>query len=213
LAKDEMAEATTAEGPARALILASASATRAELLRRAGLVFEVEVSPVDEAEMKRSLRTERAPARDAALTLARLKAERVSARHPAAFVVGADQLLVCEGEWFDKPPDMRAARAQLLSLRGREHELVTAVCVACDGAPIWHHLEAPRLAMRAFSDAFLEAYLERLGPTVCEVVGAYRLEDIGAQLFERVEGDWFAILGLPVMPLLAFLREHGLVER
>ncbi len=208
-----MAEATTAERPARSLILASASATRAELLERAGLAFEVEVSLIDEAEMKRSLRAERASARDAALALARLKAERVSARHPVAFVIGADQLLVCGHEWFDKPADMMAAREQLRALRGREHELVTAVCIACDGAPIWHHLEVPRLVMRAFSDAFLEAYLERLGPTVCEAVGTYRLEGIGAQLFERVEGDWFAILGLPVVPLLAFLREHGLVER
>jgi septum formation protein len=128
-------------------------------------------------------------------------------------VLGADQMLVLEGQAFDKPRNRAEAAAQLKLLRGRTHELVTAAVIVRDGAPIWRCVSEPRLTMRNFSDAFLESYLDRIGQTAFASVGAYQLEGLGAQLFERTEGDWFAILGLPLLPVLAFLRERGVAER
>jgi septum formation protein len=128
-------------------------------------------------------------------------------------VLGADQVLVLDGQAFDKPRDRAGAAAQLKLLRGRTHELVTAAVIVREGAPIWRYVSEPRLTMRKFSDAFLESYLDRIGQTAFASVGAYQLEGLGAQLFERAEGDWFAILGLPLLPVLAFLREHGVIER
>jgi septum formation protein len=122
-------------------------------------------------------------------------------------------MLVCDGAWFDKPADAQEARGQLLALRGRRHELVSAVCVMRDGETLWHRVERPALTMRAFSEAFLDDYLARAGSDVLGSVGAYRLEKIGIQLFQRIEGDYFAILGLPLLPLLEFLREHGVIGR
>lgn len=174
--------------------------------------FSIVPAAVDEVEVKRSLRAEGASAVDAAVALAALKAAQVSRNHPQALVIGADQLLECDGLWFDKPARKADARAQLQALRGRAHDLCTAVCVVREEARLWHHVERPRLAMRAFSDEFLESYLRSLGGAALEAVGAYRLEGRGAQLFERVEGDYFAVLGLPLLPLLAFLRGHGVVQ-
>ena len=128
-------------------------------------------------------------------------------------MIGADQLLVCEGRWFDKPPDMVAARAQLLALRGRPHELMTAMVCWRGGQRVWQHLARPRLTMRGFSDAFLDAYLALEGEAVLGSVGAYRLEGPGVQLFDAVEGEHSAILGLPLLPLLDFLRGHGVLLR
>jgi septum formation protein len=136
---------------------------------------------------------------------------RVSSRRPGVLVIGADQMLVCSGEWFDKPTHRDDARAHLLALRGRAHELVTAASVARDGAVLWRALERPRLVMRRFSDTFVEAYLDAIGDAAFASVGAYQLEGRGVQLFAVVEGDFFAILGLPLLPLLDFLRGHGLV--
>jgi septum formation protein len=194
-----------------ALILASGSAIRAELLARAGLSVTSEPAAVDEDAIKASFRAERADPATCATALAEAKAERVGRRHPGALVIGADQILVCNGVWFDKPPDRAHARAQLQALRGRGHELVTAVCVSRDGAVLWRHVDRPRLTMRRFSEEFLDAYLERAGEGVLSSVGAYQLEGLGAQLFAKVEGDFFAILGLPLLPLLDFLRGHGAV--
>ena len=150
--------------------------------------------------------------RETARALASLKARRVSAGAPGAFVIGADQLLVCGEEWFDKPVDVEDARGQLKRLRGRRHTLVTAVCVVRDEAEIWSDVACPQLTMRPFSDTFLERYLARAGDGILACVGGYEAEGLGAQLLAKIEGDWFAVLGLPLMPLLAFLREHGLVE-
>jgi septum formation protein len=195
------------------LVLASGSAIRADLLRRAGVDFAVETAAVDDAAIKQSFHAERLPAADCAVALAEAKASRVSRRHPGALVIGADQMLVCDGAWYDKPRDRAAARDELRSLRGKRHELVGAVCVVRDGERLWHVVERSVLTMRRFSDSFLDAYLDAAGNTVLASVGAYQLEGLGVQLFERVEGDFFAILGLPLLPLLAFLRGHGAVRQ
>jgi septum formation protein len=193
------------------LILASASKARRAVLEGAGLRFETRIAGVDEAAIKEAAQAEGISPDEAALILADAKAERVAARAPDALVIGADQLLVCDGAWFDKPPDMAAARAHLQRLRGRRHELVTALVVHRGGRRIWQHMAKPRLTMRDFSDAFLEAYLAAEGEVLLSSVGAYRLEGHGAQLFDRIEGDQPAILGLPLLPLLGFFRQHGVL--
>jgi septum formation protein len=192
------------------LILASTSQSRRELLTNAGLKFEIKPPGVDEDEVKLSLLAQKADAIAVATTLAELKATRVSARHPEAFTIGGDSTLSCEGRLFDKPPTMEAAREQLHALSGKTHELVSSVVVARGGVRIWHHTERARLTMRPFSEAFLDAYLAEAGDTVLSSVGAYRLESVGANLFSEIEGDYFTILGLPLLPLLSFLAGHGI---
>lgn len=181
------------------------------MLEAVGLVFEVDAPRVDEEAAKLSLRAEGLRPRDQADALAELKALSIS-RSRAGFVIGADQMLAVEGDVLDKPKDADEARAHLLRLRGRTHELVTAAVVAREGAIIWRHIDTPKLRMRAFSDAFLDDYLARAGADVLHSVGAYQLEGLGGQLFERVEGDYFSVLGLPLLPLLTFLREHEIVR-
>jgi len=191
------------------LILASQSPARAALLRAAGLSFEAKPAPIDEAAIKTSFRQDGEEPAACALTLADLKAARL--RDPDSLIIGADQLLVCDGDWFDKPSDLVAARAHLLRLRGREHTLVTAIVVHRAGETIWHHVATPRLLMRRFTDPFLEAYLAAEGDALLSSVGAYRLEGLGIHLFERIEGEHAAILGLPLLALLGFLRQHGVL--
>jgi septum formation protein len=190
------------------LMLASASLSRRELLANAGLAFEIEVSGVDEDEAKLSLATERAPPQAIAEALAEMKAQRVSSRHRDAMVIGGDSMLACNGRLFDKPPTLDAARHQLLALSGQTHDLFSSVVVARAGVRLWHHTERARLTMRAFDESFVDAYLARAGDTVLSSVGAYRLEGLGAHLFSRIEGDYFTILGLPLLPLLSFLAGH-----
>jgi septum formation protein len=197
--------------PEPPLILASASSSRRNLLAAAGLCFKVEPARLDEAAVKRAARADGRDAADAALALADLKAAQVAGQNPAALVIGADQILLCDGTWFDKPEDQAAARVQLATLRGRSHTLATAVVCHRGGTRAWHHIAEPRLTMRDFSDAFLDAYLAAEGDAVTSTVGAYRLEERGAHLFERIDGDHAAILGLPLLPLLCFLRHHGLL--
>jgi septum formation protein len=200
-------------GTTAPLILASASAIRAELLRRAGLSFDVENAAIDEAEIKASFRAAGHEAAECAAALAEAKASWVARRHPGILVIGADQMLVCDNSWFDKPASLGEAALHLRALRGRRHELVTAACICRDGQRLWHIVERPALTMRAFSEAFLAAYLEHSGSDLLGSVGAYRLEEGGVQLFSRIDGDYFSILGLPLLPLLEFLRGHGVVER
>lgn len=195
------------------LVLASASATRLRLLAEAGVAAIAEPADIAESEIIASLRAEGALAGECAAALAEAKASRVSARHPGALVIGADQILDCEGEWLEKPRDLDAARAQLRRLRGKPHALLSAVAAVRDGGRLWHALDRAELLMRPFGDAFLDDYLARTGSEVLHSVGAYRLEGLGAQLFERVEGDFFTILGLPLLPLLGFLRQQGLLLR
>ena len=198
-------------GAAPAVVLASASATRAVILQQSGVRFTVDTAAVDETEIKRSLRGEGANAGHAAETLAGLKASRVAKHHPDALVIGADQILVCDDVWFEKPVDAAAARRDLAALRGRSHRQVTSVCVVRNDMFLWQHTESARLLMRDFSDDFLDRYLRDAGDSVLDCVGAYRLESLGAQLFSKIEGDYFSILGLPLLPLLGFLRGHGAV--
>lgn len=194
------------------LILASQSLSRRALLEGAGLSFEAMPAAVDEAAIKEAARAEGHTAADTAILLADAKAARIARRHPEATVIGADQLLVCEGEWFDKPADLAAARDHLHRLRNRAHELVTAVVVWRNGKRAWHHLATPRLAMRDFSEAFLDEYLAREGGFVTQSVGAYRLEGMGIQLMRDIRGEHTAILGLPLLPLLAYLRDAGVLH-
>ncbi len=193
------------------VVLASGSPTRRALLRASGVVFTVRPVAVDEAAIKAAMRADGADAAETAMALADAKAAR--AHDPAALVIGADQLLVCEGEWFDKPADLAVARAQLLKLRGRRHELVTAVTCWREGRPVWHHVAWPALVMRTFSDAFLDEYLAAEGEALLLSVGCYRLEGLGVQLFDGVKGEHAAILGLPLLPLLGFLRQHGVARQ
>lgn len=191
------------------LILASASEARATLLRNAGVRVEVDPARIDEDEVKAALRSEGVRARDQADVLAEMKALSVSRTRPGALVLGADQILDLEGCAFDKPADRNEARDHLLSLRGRRHELLSAAVIARDGAPIWRHIGRARLQMRPFTEAFLDDYLEWVGDDVVKTVGGYMLEGVGAQLFTRVDGDYFTILGLPLIETLGFLRLHG----
>jgi septum formation protein len=193
------------------LVLASTSTSRRTLLEHAGVRFSVVASMVDEAEVKRGAAAESASAEATALLLAELKAARAARRDLEALVIGCDQLLVCENRWFDKPADRTEARAQLAALRGRSHELVTAVVCHRGGQRVWHHLSRPRLTMRTFSDAFLDAYVEHEGDALTTTVGAYRLEGLGVHLFAQVTGEHSAILGLPLLPLLDFLRQQGVL--
>ncbi|HTR18299.1 MAG TPA: nucleoside triphosphate pyrophosphatase [Acetobacteraceae bacterium] len=189
------------------LILASASPTRRALLEVAGVPVEIRPAAVDEESIKHAARAEDVAPEQTALLLADIKAKRI--REPDALIIGADQLLVCEGTWFDKPADLAAAEAQLRALRGRTHTLHTAVVCVRDGTRIWQHVATPRLTMRDFSDAFLESYLRAEGEALLGSVGAYRIEGPGIQLFDAIEGEHSAILGLPLLPLLGFLRQHG----
>lgn len=198
--------------PVPSVVLASASAARAGMLTRGGVPFVKDASSVDEDEIKRAMRAEGASADDLAVALAEMKARQVGRRHPGAFVIGSDQVLVCEDRWYDKPPDRQTARDQLLSLRGKTHMLISAVMVMRDGERLWHHIGRARLTVRPFGEEFLESYLDAAGDAILSSVGAYQLEGLGAQLFSRVEGDYFTILGMPLLPLLDFLRNHGVVK-
>ena len=191
------------------LILASASSARENLLRSAGLAFKACPSHVDEARLKISKKLEGAEA--TALALAELKAGYISAKTPENLVIGGDQLLDCHGTWLDKARDREDARRQLKLLRARDHRLATAVCVMQGSVVLWSHVGMPRLKMRNFSDDFIEQYLDIAGKEAFGCVGAYRLEGLGAQLFEEIEGDYFTILGLPLLPLMDFLRGRGML--
>ena len=190
------------------IILASKSAARRAVLDGAGVPYEAAVAGVDEETVKSSLLAAGHGPRDVADALAELKAIRVS-RSKSGFVIGSDQTLDLDGTLYDKADDIDAARERLKLLRGKTHRLHSAVVVAKEGAPIWREVVTASLTMRDFSDAFLEDYLKAEGPHALGSVGCYRLEGPGAQLFSKIEGDYFAILGLPLMGLLDLLRQHG----
>jgi nucleoside triphosphate pyrophosphatase len=191
----------------RPLVLASKSEIRRALLADAGIPVDVSPADIDERGIEQCATTR--DAGDIALVLARAKAQAIAARLPGRLVLGADQTLALGERRFSKPADRAAACDQLKALRGQTHELHTAVALARDGAIAFEHREVARLTMRAFSDGFLESYLDAMGGAVTASVGGYQLEKAGVQLFERIDGDHFVILGLPLVALLAYLRRAG----
>jgi septum formation protein len=191
------------------VVLASASPIRAELLRLAGVRFEIEAAAVDEAAIRESLSAEGASAAETADALAEAKAMRVGRRRPDDLVIGADQILDLDGRWLEKPGTLENARLQLAELSGHTHTLVSAAVVVQGGQRLWGFADTARLAMRRLDAAAIDAYLAEAGPGVLAAVGSYEIERIGVRLFERVDGDHFTILGLPLLPLLAVLRRHG----
>lgn len=194
-----------------ALILASASPGRAQILRNAGVSFDVVPARVDEEAMKDSLLANKTPHQNIADALAEMKAIKISNAHPAAMVLGADQVLSFQGRLVSKCADMTSARALLASLRGHSHDLYSAVVLAKGGQPVWRHVAKASLWMRNTSDALLDEYLAQGGQDLLGRVGCYGIEDRGIQLFERIEGDYFSILGLPLLPVLNVLRQHGVL--
>jgi len=195
-----------------AIILASASLARQAILKNAGLTVSSQPAGIDERAAEEPLIKSGAGADDLAQALAMIKARHVSEQHPADLVIGADQVLEIEGERLSKPADMTAARRQLLKLAGKAHHLHSAVACCRDGAVIWQHMETVRLTMRPLTPAEIGRYLAKVGASALTSVGAYQIEGPGIQLFERIEGDYFAILGLPLLPLLTFLRARGEIE-
>lgn len=189
------------------ILLGSGSAIRAQLLRGAGVPFEVERPQVDEAALKRAW-PERSPA-EVAVGLAEAKAAEVSARFPQALVIGADQTLELAGRLYDKATDAAEARERLLAMRGREHRLNAGTALARGGEIVWSDLQVSRMRVRKFSDEWLDDYLAQAGGALTASVGAYEYEGLGVQLFDRVKGDFYAVLGLPLVPLLEALRAEG----
>ncbi|HPF22738.1 MAG TPA: Maf family protein [Hyphomonas sp.] len=193
-----------------AVILASGSESRRRVLAAAG-VDAVAIKPlVDEDAMKAGLRAEGLPVREQAMRLAEMKAIKVSQREQG-LVIGGDQMLSLGEEAFDKPKDLEAAKDHLRKLSGKPHILETAIVVCENGVPVWRHLARPRLTMRPLTEDFIQQYVARVGEPLLSTVGAYQLEGLGAQLFARVEGDFFSILGLPLLPLLDYLRVRGVL--
>lgn len=197
------------------LVLASGSATRRAMLDAAGIAVEISPADVDEAAIRDKLLADNTttPHARIALTLAEEKAKTVSAGNADALVIGADQVLSCEGRLFEKPKDQDAARGALCALRGKTHTLHSAVALAKNGETVWHDVAEAHLTMRAFSDAALESYLARAGDAVLTSVGAYQIEGPAIQLFAAVEGDHETILGMPLLPLVTELLRRGVLER
>lgn len=182
------------------------------MLTAAGVPFEATSPNVDEDEIKASLKAEGRTARDIADALAEVKAVKLSAKLPGALVLGADQVLVtADGALLDKPADRAAAASQLKSLAGHEHRLISAAVIAENGKPVWRVVDSAKLTMRRFGDVFLDSYLDAEGDSILGCVGGYRLEGLGAQLFARVSGDHFTVLGLPLLAVLDYLRVRGVI--
>lgn len=190
--------------------LASASQIRRQILDGAGVTYDVQVSRLDEAAIKSAMLAVNAPPKDIADALAEAKALKIS-RNKDGLIIGADQVMVMDGQLYDKPKDMAEARARLLSMRGKAHYLIGAVVICENGQAVWRNVSKTTLHVREFSEIFLDAYLAAEGDSVLSAVGAYKFEGRGAQLFSKVEGDFFSILGLSLLPVLDYLRLRGVM--
>lgn len=194
------------------IVLASGSEIRATLLRNAGVPFDVALARIDEEAIRHALQAEDASPRDVADTLAELKAQKVAAKHPQALVIGCDQVLSFGNTILSKPQDIDDARQQLKMLRDQKHQLLSAAVIYAEGKPVWRHVGVVRLTMRGFSDTYLEDYLSRNWESVQHAVGCYKLEEEGVRLFSKIEGDYFNVLGLPLLELLSYLTLRGTLE-
>ncbi|MGB8814850.1 MAG: Maf family protein [Paracoccaceae bacterium] len=195
----------------KALILASSSTTRLHLLRAAGLDVMSHSPRIDEESIRRSLESEGSKPRDVADALAEMKARKIAERHPGALVMGCDQVLDFNSTSWGKPESLADARQQLLAMRGQIHHLYSAIVVYEDGKPVWRHIGKVTLTMRDFTEVWLEGYLARNWDSIRHSVGGYKLEEEGIRLFTSVEGDYFTVLGLPLLPLLAYLGTRGFI--
>lgn len=193
------------------LILASGSKTRANMLQQAGVKFQTMIPVADEDAIKADLLESGAPARMVADALAETKARTMSYVHPEALVIGADQILVKDGEVFSKATNRGEARKTLIALSGGEHQLISAAVVCENGQAIWRHIDVVKMSVRSLGEDFIDEYLDKLGDDAYWSVGCYQLEGLGAQLFTKVEGDYFTVLGLPLLPLMDFLRRYKLL--
>jgi septum formation protein len=194
------------------IVLASGSPTRVRLLENAGLRFTATAAPVDERAVEKPLRDRGATSVEVAATLAAAKALAVSKSEKDALVIGADQVLDLDGRQWSKAASRDDAAAQLRALSGKTHSLVSAVAAARGGEVVWRHMAEARLTMRSLTDADIAAHLARVGDAALKSVGTYQIEGAGIRLFERIDGDYFTILGLPLLPLLAFLRQLGEID-
>ena len=195
-----------------ALILASASEIRQTLLRQAGIPFKAHAARIDEATITAAMSDEGGTARDIADALAEFKARKIAAKHPDAMVIGCDQVLEFRGNLLSKPTGLEDAISQLIMLRGQQHKLLSAIVVYENGEPIWHHVGQVRLLMRDLSDDYIAKYMSRNWPGIADSVGSYKLEQEGSRLFSRIEGDYFTVLGLPLLELVGFLTQRGVIE-
>ena len=196
--------------PDRQLILASSSATRRKMLDDAGLVYQAINAGVDEDSLKDAARAEGLNTRDAATMLAEMKAVKISNQNPGAYVIGSDQLLDLNGEWFSKPENTSEAQSHLTKLSGKTHDLVTAAVIYRDGDRIWQDVSVPKISIRTLSEQDINNYIIMMGEKITYTPGVYMIEDLGAQIISKIDGCPYAVLGLPLLEMLAFLRGHGL---